>query len=351
MRADRCLRSVTCEGSVSRQDKAHPPSKGTSFHAVRNQAGDDTLPDMARKLLIAADVDRMFIDRARADSRFEVTLYPVKSEDDLAAIVEDCEILVTRAYNRVTANVIDRAPNLRLIAQGTSGTDNIDQQRADERGIRVVSLPGENANAVAELVIGHMIAMTRTVPRYVREVVAGTWQRDDCSTRHELRHHRLGIVGLGQVGRRVARLARVFEMPVTAFDPYLSDDDFRQREAVRSPSLDELIAGSDILTLHVPLSAETRGMMSAKHIRSMNRGSYLINAARGEIFDQQAALEALAASHLAGLAIDVYDPEPPQTGFPDDPRLIVTPHIAGCTYEAKASIGAKLWDRVSNAYP
>lgn len=306
---------------------------------------------MARKLLIAADVDRILIDHALADSRFDVTLHPVKSEADLAAIVGECEILVTRAYNKVTAEVIDRAPNLRLIAQGTSGTDNIDAHRAEERGIRIVSLPGENANAVAELVIGFMIAMTRTVPQYTREVVSGLWHRDDCSTRHELRHHRLGIVGLGQVGRRVARMAHAFEMPVAAFDPYLTDDEFHHRQAARFGSLEDLIAGSDIVTLHVPLNAETRGMMSEARIRAMLPGSYLISAARGELLDQAAALRALASRHLAGLAIDVYDPEPPEGGFPDDPRLVLTPHVAGCTYEAKASIGAKLWDRISHAYP
>ncbi|MEO8035484.1 MAG: NAD(P)-dependent oxidoreductase [Acidobacteriota bacterium] len=306
---------------------------------------------MARKLLIAADVDRILIDRALADARFDVTLHPVKSEAELAAIVGECEILVTRAYNRVTADVIDRAPNLRLLAQGTSGTDNIDAYRAAERGIRIISLPGENANAVAELVIGFMIVMTRTLPQYTREVVSATWQRDDCSTRHELRHHRLGIIGLGQVGRRVARMARAFEIPVSAFDPYLTDDEFHHREANRFASLEELIAGSDIVTLHVPLNPETRGMMSEARIRAMLPGSYLINAARGEVLDQTAALSALASRHLAGLALDVYDPEPPAGGFPDDPRLVLTPHVAGCTYEAKASIGAKLWDRISNAYP
>src|SRR5437660_40865 len=138
-----------------------------------------------RRLLIAADVDRTLIDRVLADPRFEVAIKPVKSEEDLAAVVGDCEILVTRAYNKVSRRVLERAQKLELIAQGTSGTDNIDEACARERGVRIISLPGENANAVAELVIGFMIAMTRTVPRYTREVVAGVWQRDDCATRHE----------------------------------------------------------------------------------------------------------------------------------------------------------------------
>src|SRR5436190_10636525 len=121
---------------------------------------------MAKRLLIAADVDRALVARAAADERFEVVDRPVRSEEELAAIVGDCQILVTRSYNRVTQRVIDAAPRLELIAQGTSGTDNIDTAAADARGIAVVNLPGANANAVAELVIGQIIALTRGVPAY-----------------------------------------------------------------------------------------------------------------------------------------------------------------------------------------
>ena len=297
---------------------------------------------MAKKLLIAADVDRVLIERVSADARFDVTIRPVKTEDELAAIVGNCEILVTRAYSKVTRRVLDAAPRLELIAQGTSGTDNIDEIAARERGIRILSLPGENANAVAELVIGFLIAMTRTIPRYTREVVAGLWQRDDCATRHELAHHTLGIVGLGQVGTRVARLARAFSMPVVAFDPYI--DDFASRHADRAATLDELLSLADILTLHVPLTNETRRMIAAPQLAALKRGSYVVNASRGEVLDQGAALAALESGHLAGLALDVFDPEPPGGGFPDDPRLVLTPHVAGCTFEAKAQIGMKLYE-------
>lgn len=292
-----------------------------------------------KKLLIAADLDRQFVARVQADSRFEVVDHPVRTEEELAAIVGEAEILVTRAYNKVTKRVIDAAPNLRLIAQGTSGTDNIDAAAARARGVDIVSLPGENANAVAELVLSFMLSMTRTVPFYTREVVAGRWFRDDCATRHELRHHVVGIVGLGQVGSRVARLAEAFGVRVQAFDPYVSDP-----RCIHS--LDALLTTSDIVTLHVPLTDETRRMVGAREIASMKRGSFLINASRGEVLEQRAALDALASGHLAGLAMDVFDPEPPAGGFPDDPRLILTPHIAGCTFECKAAIGERLYEKV-----
>ncbi len=301
---------------------------------------------MARRLVIAAEVDPLLVARARGDARFDVTFAPVRSEAALVEVIGDAGILVTRAYNQVTQRVIDAAPALRLIAQGTSGIDNIDVAAAAARGIDIVHLPGANANAVAELVIGFMLSMTRTVPLYTRQVMNGLWERGDCATRHELAHYPLGIIGLGQVGRIVARLAGAFGMRVLAFDPYLDHRDFEERAAVRVATVGELIAASGILTLHVPLTPETRHMIDAPKIAQLRRGAYLINASRGEVLDQEAALAALASSHLAGLALDVYDPEPPIDTFPDDPRLILTPHTAGCTYECRSVIGDLLYDKI-----
>jgi D-3-phosphoglycerate dehydrogenase / 2-oxoglutarate reductase len=295
-----------------------------------------------KTLLVAADVDRSLFERAREDGRFHVIHQPVRTEEELRAIVSDAHVLVTRAYNKVTRRVIDAAPHLELIAQGTSGIDNIDAEAVRERGIRVVHMPGVNADAVAELVIGFMISMTRTVPFYTREVVQGRFNRDDCATRHELRHHRLGIVGLGQVGTRVARLAYAFGMPVQAYDPYVAD--------AKVATLADLLAISDILTLHVPLTDDTRKMIGASELRQLRRGSYVINASRGEVLDQNAALRALAQNHLAGLALDVFDPEPPVGAFPDDPRLILTPHIGGCSYEVKTTVGGRLYQRIAEFY-
>jgi D-3-phosphoglycerate dehydrogenase len=180
------------------------------------------------------------------------------------------------------------------------------------------------------------------VPFYTGEMVRGGFSRDDCATRHELRHHRLGIIGLGQVGSLVAKLAGAFGMDVQAYDPYVP--------AARVATLDELLQTSDILTLHVPLTAETRRMVGAAEIAKLRRGSYVINASRGEVLDQNAALEALEEGHLAGLALDVFDPEPPQRTFPDDPRLILTPHIGGCSYEVKTTVGGQLFERISKFY-
>ncbi len=301
---------------------------------------------MPETLLVAADVDRSFFERSRADGRFDVIHKPVRTEEELHAVIGDASVLVTRAYNKVSRRVIEAAPNLKLIAQGTSGIDNIDAGAVRERGIKVIHMPGVNADAVAELVLGFMISMTRTVPFYTREVVQGRFGRDDCATRHELRHHLLGIIGLGEVGSRVARLARAFGMHVQAYDPYI--DDFGG--VTRIASLPELLKTSDILTMHVPLTDETRRMIGASELAMLKKGSYAINAARGEVLDQQAALDALAANHLAGLALDVFDPEPPEGTFPDDPRLILTPHIGGCSYEVKTTVGGRLYEKIAEFY-
>lgn len=294
---------------------------------------------MSIPVVIAADVDRELLDRLLPDPRFQVTHRPAHSVEELIAIVGQAEVLVTRHHNRITAAVLDAAPALRVIVQGTSGLDNIDPSAA-ARGVTVIGLPGENANAVAELAIANMISLTRTVPAYDRMVRSGGWDRDDCATRRELRGHRLGIVGLGRVGGRVARLAAAFGVESRAYDPYLSDEQIRHRGASAVRSLSELISASDILTLHVPLTGETRGMIDSARLAELPAGAFVINTSRGEVLDRDALLAALAAGRLGGAALDVYHPEPPAgLAWPDDPRLILTPHVAGCSKEAKASIG------------
>jgi D-3-phosphoglycerate dehydrogenase len=295
-----------------------------------------------KRIIVAADIDASLDERARGDARFEIVRRPVRTEAELANVVGDAHVLATRAYNKVTRRVLDAAPHLELIAQGTSGIDNVDLEAARERGIRVIHMPGVNANAVAELVLGFMISLTRTVPFYTRELVRGAFDRDDCAERHELRHFRLGIVGLGNVGSLVANYARVFGMTVQAYDPYVHE--------ARVQTLDELLATSDILTLHVPLTPETRKMIGAAEIAKLARGSYLINASRGEVLEQHAALAALASGHLAGVALDVFDPEPVEGPLPDDPRLILTPHVGGCSYEVKTTVGGRLFEKIAEFY-
>jgi phosphoglycerate dehydrogenase-like enzyme len=300
-------------------------------------------------VLIAADVDRELLERIGRDARFDVEYRPMRSEEELLESVGATEVLVTRHHNKITPAVLDAAPRLRAIVQGTSGLDNIDPAAAS-RGVEILGLPGENANAVAELAIGLMISLTRTVPAYDRMVRTGSWHRDDCSSRRELRGHRLGIVGIGRVGGRVARLAGGFGMESFAYDPYLDAGEIAKRGSAKVDTLETLIERSDILTLHVPLTDETRGMIGPSELASLTRGAFLINTARGEILDRSAAIAALLEDRLGGIAMDVYGDEPPGDAWPDDPRLILTPHIAGCTREAKASIGRATYAKICELY-
>jgi phosphoglycerate dehydrogenase-like enzyme len=305
------------------------------------------MSDSKPTILIAADVDPWLVERLARDARFAVDVNPAYRETELRAAIRTCDGLVTRFHNEVTESVIESASRLRVIVQGTSGLDNIARDAAERRGVTIVGIPGENANAVAELVIGHMVALTRTVPLYDRMVRGGDWQRADCASRRELRAHRLGIVGLGRVGGRLARLATALGMRVAAYDPYITDSDFRERGAARHATLAGLLAGSDILSLHVPLTAETRAMIGGIEIGMLPAGAIVVNTSRGPVLALDAALGALAAGRIAGLALDVFEDEPPRVErWPDDPRLILTPHVAGCTAEAKRSIAEVSYQRL-----
>lgn len=288
-----------------------------------------------KNVFIAAKVEPALVERLNADPQFTII-----------DRIEDAHVLITRTINDVSRDMLAKAPHLELVAQGTSGIDNIDLDALAQRNIPLVHLPGINANAVAEMVIGQIIMLTRTLPFYGRQMVQGTWNRDDCATRHEMRHYVLGIVGHGNVGSRVARLARAFGMRAVALDPYVPN----LGESERASSLDELLAIADVLTLHVPLTAQTRRMIGPRELAAMKPGAILINAARGEVLDLDAALSALASNHLAGLAVDTFDVEPPTRPWPDDPRLILTPHIGGCTHEAKSTAAELLYRKIVEFY-
>lgn len=305
---------------------------------------------MTKRVVTVAEVDPSFVELVAADDQFDLLERICTTVDDLREAVRDAHVVVSRAYTPLSAAVIGAAPELELIIQGTSGVDNIDLDAAAARGVRVISTPGANANAVAELVIGLMLSMTRTIPFYDATMKQGQWQRAGCATRHELAHHDVGIIGIGRVGTRVARHARGFGCMVRAFDPYLDGSEIEARGATKVDSLEELLAVSRIVTLHVPLTAETRSMIGADELALLPPGSFLINTSRGEVVDADAVVNGIESGRLAGAALDVFDPEPPTRQWPSDPRLILTPHIAGCTAEAKSDAGARMYEELRAFY-
>ncbi len=256
--------------------------------------------------------------------------------------------VITRT-SPVYAAEIARAHHLKVIGKHGVGVDNIALDAARARDIPVVNTPGANADAVAELVLGLALAAARHVATADRLLRAGALAQAPLPSGRELRERRLGIVGFGEVGRRVADLfRRAFAAPVIAFDPALAAEAIARSGAEPAPSLTALLAASDIVSLHLPLSAATRGLIGAPELGAMREGSILINTARGGIVDEPALAAALVAGRPAAAASDVFVTEPPPPDHPllQLPNFIATPHIGAATDEALDRVGFLVVDQV-----
>jgi D-3-phosphoglycerate dehydrogenase len=236
----------------------------------------------------------------------------------------------------LTARVLENAPKLKVVSAHGVGVDHIDVEAAARHGVIVANCPGTNDQAVADLAIGLMIAIARKIPSVDRELRRGHWGRHGGS---ELWNKTLGLIGLGRIGRGVAKRALGFDMRVLAYDPYVSQEQVRSLD-VRLTSFDEVIAASDFLSLHAVLNDETRNMMGAAQFRVMKSSAYLINTSRGGLVDEAALYQALIEGQIAGTALDTFVNEPP-LGSPllQLDNLVVTPHIGAHTKEAIERVG------------
>jgi D-3-phosphoglycerate dehydrogenase len=256
------------------------------------------------------------------------------------ALAKPTQAIVMRGNPPITRAVLEAAaPHLRVIAKPGAGVDSVDLAAATEHGIPIMTAGHGNAPAVAEITIGFMLALGRDIVRLDRRTRGGDWRRDDYNS-SELSGQALGLVGFGRIGRRVAELARAFGMRVLVFTrtPGKVTPDL----AELAESLDALLRESDYVSLHCPLDATTRGLMSRKAIAAMREGAFLVNTGRGALVDEAALAEALASGHLAGAALDTLSEEPPPS---DNPllaarNLIMTPHIAGLSTGAVQRTGA-----------
>jgi D-3-phosphoglycerate dehydrogenase / 2-oxoglutarate reductase len=250
-------------------------------------------------------------------------------EAELADLVRGCWGLIV-GVDPVTAAVLDAGP-LRVVVRFGSGTDNIDLAAAEARGIKVAATPGANARSVAELTVGLLLALARHLVRHDHEVRSGAWSR---RTGVELAGRRLGIVGYGAVGRRVAGIARAIGMEVVATDPFVTEADL--------PLLDlaTVLATSDAVTVHAPLTEDTRGLLGAAELARMRPHALLVNTSRGGLVDERALAEALAAGRLGGAAFDAFEREPPE-GSPllALDNFIASPHAGAATAEAATRAG------------
>ncbi|WP_407770583.1 NAD(P)-dependent oxidoreductase [Mycobacterium sp.] len=255
-------------------------------------------------------------------------LVPNPSDEELAA----ADAAIVRAAFTVDAALLDRMPTLKVLARTGVGTDLVDVAEAARRGIPVVITPGTNTTSVAEGVFAHLLATVKRLSMLTTLVRDGRWNERGAVTVGDLDGATLGIVGFGRIGSRVARIATAFDLQVRAYDPYADVPADYQCDSV-----EQLLAASDFVTLHVPLTADNHHLIDAARLSLMRPGSVLVNCSRGALIDLDAAEEALHNGRLGGLGLDVYDPEPPEH-HPvfDHPNTVLTPHLMGFTRRAMA---------------
>lgn len=295
------------------------------------------------KILVAESRGFSAHAAARLEELGEVTLGDL-DRAGLPGAVSDADVLFVRLRNRVDAALLDAAPRLRAVVSPTTGLDHVDLDALEARGVAVLSLRGETdflrgVTATAEHTWALLLALSRRLPAAAAAARAGEWDRDRFRG-HELARKVLGIVGLGRLGSMVARYGAAFGMRVLAFDPYLEPWPERVE---RAPSLDALLRACDVVSLHVPLNDETRGMVNASALAVLNPGAVLVNTSRGGVVDEAALVEAVRSGRLAGAALDVVAGETAPGGpaaspavrfAATDDRILLTPHIGGATLES-----------------
>jgi D-3-phosphoglycerate dehydrogenase len=266
---------------------------------------------------------------------------PDQIKNGLAAELADADALVVRSAVQADAKLLESAPKLRVIGRAGVGVDNIDTAAATHRGIVVMNTPGANAVAVAELTLGLMVSMARSIPRANVTMHAGKWEKKSLQG-SELRGKTLGIVGLGRIGLEVARRAASFGMNILGYDPFVAPVIARENNVTLVP-IDQIFKESDYLTLHVGLTTQTEGLINATSIKIMKPGIRIINCARGELIVEQALADALKSGQVGGAALDVFHSEPlKDSPFFNLDNVLLSPHIAGSTDEAQEAIGIQL---------
>ena len=292
------------------------------------------------KIVLAEKVSPATLAVFAAEPGWEVLTHD-QLPDGLPAALADADALVVRSAVQVDDALMEHAPKLRVVGRAGVGVDNIDADAATRRGIVVMNTPGANAVAVAELTIGLMLALARKVPAANASMHAGKWEKKSLQGA-ELRGKTLGILGLGRIGLEVAKRARGFGLEIIGSDPFVSVAVAREN-GIKLVTLDELIAGSDYITLHVGLTPQTTGVINAKNLAAMKKGVRIINCARGELIDDAALAAALKSGQVAGAALDVFAVEPPKDSpYADLDNVILTPHIACSTAEAQEAVGIQI---------
>ncbi len=269
------------------------------------------------------------------------------SAEDLLKIIPEYDALIVRGQTKVTAALLQAGSRLKAVGRAGVGVDNIDLDSAKERGVTVVNAPVSTTLAVTELTFGLLLALAREIPRADSAMKQGRWIKEALEG-VELNGKTLGIIGFGRIGMEVGKRAAVFGMNVVAYDPFLEADEIERRGA-QPLALDELYACSDFISLHLPLSVQTRDMIGGLAFSQMKDGVRIVSAARGGIIDEGALVAALKSGRVAGAALDVFTQEPPgKTEAVLHPRVIGSPHIGAQTAEAQARAGDDIASEILN---
>ena len=300
--------------------------------------------------MLATDgVDERGLTELEQHGGFLVESIDDSSTPEFAQALARAHALIVRSATDVDAAMIEAAPDLRVIGRAGVGVDNIDVGAASQHGIAVFNAPAGNTVAAAELTMALMLAVGRYVTEAERSMREGRWERSRF-VGVELDGKTLGLIGAGRVGGEVVARARAFGMEVIVYDPYLTDE--RAKElGFRLADLDEVLETSDMISVHVPLTAETEGLVGEDALARMKDTAYLVNASRGGVIDEPALAEALKAGTLAGAGLDVYETEPLPEDSPlrDAPHLVMTPHLGASTEDAQVRVAREVADRIRDA--
>ncbi len=295
------------------------------------------------KVLIADSISQRGIDELSRDDSLKASVQTNLSAPQLLEIIPDFSALVVRSQTKVTADVLNAGIRLRVVGRAGVGVDNVDVETATRRGIVVLNAPGGNTVSTAEHAFSLLLCVARKIPQADASMRDKNWNRKNFEG-VELYNKTLGVIGMGRIGSELARRAIAFGMRVVAYDPYLSATRARALQVELVDELDDLLAGADFISLHTPLTPETRHLLDAARLQKTKRGVRIINCARGGLIDEAALANSLQDRHVAAAALDVFEKEP----LPNDsalrsaPNLILTPHLGASTAEAQESVGIEI---------
>src|SRR6266704_527604 len=302
------------------------------------------------KVLVCDPVSPKGIALLQQRPEFKVTVLEKRlSEAELMPLVRDAAAMVVRSETKVTRKVIEAALRLRVVGRAGVGVDNVDVETATQHGVVVMNTPGGNTISTAELTFSMLMALARKIPQAHASMKASQWNRKEFQG-VELYNKTLGILGMGRIGSEVARRATAFGMRVLAYDPYLALSRAKALQVELVEHLDEIYARADFITVHLPMSDETKGLINAAAFAKMKTGVRVINCARGGIINEADLYKAIQAGKVAGAALDVYEVEPLPKEFPlrTLPQVIMTPHLGASTEEAQENVGIEVAEAITD---